>query len=235
MVKTKVKRKGVSRLKSMIVVLITGLFLTPVILGAGLYRWVDDQGIVHFGDRIPVKYSKLKRDQLSSQGVVIQTFAAEKTKQELIAEAQERKRLAQLKKEAQIIAERNRVILSSYTDASDIDVVRDLKVDQLKKQIDLLILNISNLDNQSKDIASRIRTVEKNKNDDEEEKARVLSRMRVQLNDTNNNLSELNAEHSKLNKEISELFETYATEKKDFIRLMEEKEKQRQAENHPLY
>ena len=232
MVKSTVRRRGVKRLKNISIVLLTGLFLTPAILGAGLYRWVDDKGIVHFGDRIPVKYSKLKREVLSSQGVVLGTLAAQKTKEQLAADAIERKRLADLKLQAARKAERNRILLSSYSTTSDIDIARDQKVAQLVKQGDLLELNSSNLKQQQKAILTRIPLI---RDSDDEDKEANLELIKTQLSDTNRNIRELKAKSKALDAEISDLHNYYEQEKKDFLHLIQARDKQRQAENHPLY
>ncbi|MDH3551543.1 MAG: DUF4124 domain-containing protein [Gammaproteobacteria bacterium] len=33
------------------------------------YRWVDDEGVVHFGDRIPPEYAEKPKQVLNDQGI----------------------------------------------------------------------------------------------------------------------------------------------------------------------
>jgi len=80
------KSKTHMSLKRFLITLAIGMFITPTLVHAGLYRWVDENGVVHFGDRIPAKYSKIKREKYSSQGTVIDTLPAEKTKEQLVAQ-----------------------------------------------------------------------------------------------------------------------------------------------------
>ena len=36
-----------------------------------LYRWVDDDGVVHYGDHVPPQYASRNRDLLNTQGVTV--------------------------------------------------------------------------------------------------------------------------------------------------------------------
>ena len=38
---------------------------------AGLYRWIDENGAVHYGDKVPAKYLKLEDDELNDQGTAV--------------------------------------------------------------------------------------------------------------------------------------------------------------------
>jgi hypothetical protein len=38
---------------------------------SGLYRWVDENGTVHYGDKVPAKYLKKEHDELNEQGTTI--------------------------------------------------------------------------------------------------------------------------------------------------------------------
>ena len=43
------------------------------------YRWVDEQGVVHYGDNIPPQYASQDRAILNSQGVEVGHLDAQKT------------------------------------------------------------------------------------------------------------------------------------------------------------
>lgn len=50
---------------------------------AGLNKWVDEKGQVHYGDRVPAKYLTKEHSLLSEQGVTLRTSEAHKTEEEL--------------------------------------------------------------------------------------------------------------------------------------------------------
>jgi hypothetical protein len=54
------------------------------------YRWVDEQGVVHYGDHIPPQYASQERAILNSQGVEVGHLDAQKTQEQAAAAARER-------------------------------------------------------------------------------------------------------------------------------------------------
>ncbi|MGH8265249.1 MAG: DUF4124 domain-containing protein [Steroidobacteraceae bacterium] len=93
-----------------------------------LYRWVDDKGVVHYGDSIPPEYSKQERDILNKQGVQIGTLEAEKTPAQVAEEL--RKREAARQSQA-----RDEILLRTYLSAEQIEQLRDQRLDLIESQI----------------------------------------------------------------------------------------------------
>ena len=52
-----------------------------------LYKWVDEKGIVHYGDSIPPQYAKQERSILNRHGVEVGRLDAEKTEAERALDA----------------------------------------------------------------------------------------------------------------------------------------------------
>lgn len=95
--------------------------------GAVAYRWVDEHGIVHYGDSVPPKYAREKREMLNSQGVEVGHVDAEKTPAQLAAEARaSRQRVAQ--------KQRDYFLLSTYASVKDIESLRDERLSQIEAQ-----------------------------------------------------------------------------------------------------
>ncbi len=95
--------------------------------GSIVYRWVDDHGVVHYGDTVPPQYARDRRELLNSEGVVVGHVDAEKTPAQLAAEAQARaQRLAQ--------QQRDYFLLSTYASVNDIESLRDERLSQLQSQ-----------------------------------------------------------------------------------------------------
>ena len=53
------------------------------------YRWVDENGTVHYGDRVPPQYVQKESDILNSQGVQVGKLDAQKTPDQLAEDARE--------------------------------------------------------------------------------------------------------------------------------------------------
>jgi hypothetical protein len=95
--------------------------------GRHLYRWVDEHGIVHYGDRIPPQYAQQDTTVLNGQGVEVGHVEAPKTAAELaeIARVQS-KQLAQ--------KQRDSFLMTTYTSVKDIEQLRDERLEQMKGQ-----------------------------------------------------------------------------------------------------
>jgi hypothetical protein len=91
------------------------------------YRWVDEQGVVHYGDNIPPQYASQDRTILNSQGVEVGHLDAQKTPEEEAAAARTRNALMKQR-------QHDAFLVSTYTSVKDIEALRDARLDQLKIQ-----------------------------------------------------------------------------------------------------
>jgi hypothetical protein len=119
-------------------VLSTSLLLPIPTPHAGkLYKWVDESGQVRYGDRIPPQYAKKSNERLNKQGVVVDTKAAAKTKEQIAEE----KRLAKLKAEQerkrQEQAHQDRILLDTFTNEDEMVLTRDGKIEAIEAEIRL--------------------------------------------------------------------------------------------------
>ena len=104
-------------------------------LAQKLYKWVDEDGNVHYSDQVPPDQVDKARQELNSQGIVVDKVERAKTAEELAAER------AALEAEAQVLAEQeqrrraDRKILAQYASESDIVRIRDQRIETLNRQI----------------------------------------------------------------------------------------------------
>ena len=114
-----------------------GLLLGPWTAQAVLYKWVDDEGRVHFGDRIPVQFQLKAHDEMNQRGIVLKHREAAKTPEEkaeirLLEKERKKVELAEKKKK-----QRDRVLLDTYTTERDLIVARDSRLDAVGSQVQL--------------------------------------------------------------------------------------------------
>jgi len=172
---------------------------------AKMYKWVDENGQMHFGDKIPQKYLVKAHDELDENGNEVAHKKAEKTAQEK-AEA---KRLEEQRKQALLEEEKkkklDRVLLDAYDSEHDLIVARDSRLDAVTTQIQLseAIIRQSNekiksMEQQVAEIKASGRKVPANLNKSIEiEKQQVASQTRVMMS------------HKKRRDEISEKYDGY--------------------------
>jgi len=103
------------------------LALTGFPAGAGtgngrtLYKWVDEKGVTHYGDRIPPEYAGQEQHIMNSQGIEINRLDAQKSPEQLAAEDQK-------KLEALQSQQRDRNLLNTYASVQEIERLRDQRV-----------------------------------------------------------------------------------------------------------
>ncbi|MBL4712719.1 MAG: DUF4124 domain-containing protein [Gammaproteobacteria bacterium] len=104
---------------------------------AKMYKWADENGQIHFGDKIPPKYVVKEHVELNEQGVIIRRQDAAKTP----AQKAEARRLRKVLAEKALIEkkakQRDRVLLDTYTTERDLFVARDARLDAVGAQIRL--------------------------------------------------------------------------------------------------
>jgi hypothetical protein len=96
--------------------------------GRTMYKWVDAQGVTHYGDRIPPEYASQEQHLINSQGVEVQTLEAQKTPEQLAAEDQK-------KLDAEQRLNRDKNLLNTYVSVQEIERLRDQRVTLLSDQI----------------------------------------------------------------------------------------------------
>ena len=108
---------------------------------ATLYRWVDEDGVVHYGDSIPVKYAGLERQVVNEHGITVGVMQAKKTEEELAEDA----RLEELRVEAELQRRRDQALLSTYLTIDEIEMHRDRRVELFQAQARVTELYLRNL------------------------------------------------------------------------------------------
>src|SRR5882757_7222450 len=110
--------------------------LAPVAANAGpgnggdkgiAYRWTDEQGVVHYGDRIPPQYAQKERAVLNSQGVEVRKLDAQKSPEQAAAEAHAQQSVFRQK-------QHDTFLVTNYGSVKEIEALRDVRLDQLRGQ-----------------------------------------------------------------------------------------------------
>ena len=117
-------------------VLIAAAALMASAWGAGptsdrrVYKWVDEQGVTHYGDQIPPEYAAKAHGVINNQGIEVEHTDAQKTPEQLAAEDQK-------KLDAEQRASRDSNLLNTYGSVQEIERLRDQRLSLLADQIKL--------------------------------------------------------------------------------------------------
>jgi hypothetical protein len=101
---------------------------TKATQGGTTYKWVDENGVTHYGDHVPSEYSQREQTVLNSQGLEVQKRQAEMSPKEAAEYA------AKLKEEARR-RQHDMFLISTYPSVKEIENVRDVRLDQINGQI----------------------------------------------------------------------------------------------------
>ena len=121
-----------------------------------LYRWVDEQGVVHYGDSVPAEYADADKQVVNEHGITVDVMRGKKSEEELAEE----RRLAELEAERERQRRQDRALLATYLSVEEIIMHRDRRVELFQAQARVTELYLRNLQRRLEklqEIASRYR------------------------------------------------------------------------------
>ncbi|MEY4761484.1 MAG: hypothetical protein RLZZ200_1340 [Pseudomonadota bacterium] len=98
--------------------------------GSPTYKWVDEQGVTHYGDGLPVEGTHTDAQVLNRNAIAVRDVPGT---QHQVSDGAASAKADESAKEAQ--RRQDRILLSTYTSVHDIERLRDERVAQIKGQI----------------------------------------------------------------------------------------------------
>jgi len=102
---------------------------------AATYKWVDEHGVTHYGDSIPLEYRDRANIEMNKRGVILKKNDPALTVEERKAKEAE---LAKQRKQATEQKRKDTILMNTYSSVEEIDLARDRNL----QQIELIIKNI---------------------------------------------------------------------------------------------
>lgn len=117
--------------------------------GNTTYKWVDSNGVTHYGDMVPPEYASQARSELNSQGVALrqvprQLSPAEAVEAQKTAGEEARRR------------QHDSFLLLTYTKVSDIEQLRDERATLIDSQMEIARGSITSNDQRLKALEGRM-------------------------------------------------------------------------------
>lgn len=126
-----------------ILILLFSLLLPGIVAAQQkLYRWIDSDGIVHYGDSIPAEYAEIERHVVNDHGITVDVLRAKKTAEEIAEE--ERQKELMLQEELQRRADQ--ALLATYLNIDEILMHRDRRIELFQAQARVTELYLRNLE-----------------------------------------------------------------------------------------
>lgn len=92
------------------------------------YKWVDEKGVVHYGDSVPAEYSQREQRELNAQGLEIRRRQAELSQADAAAFAAKQREETERRNH-------DMFLVSTYPSVKEIEDVRNVRLDQVNGQI----------------------------------------------------------------------------------------------------
>ena len=134
--------------------------------GPKLYKWVDKQGVTHYGSTIPPEYAAQQSEQIDDRGNVVKVQQAEKTPEQLAAEAKAQQAVQAQAQAAADATAHDKVLLDTYTSTTDMERDRDSKLAAIDAQVNVfngtiggLQTTIADLQDRANELASKNKPV----------------------------------------------------------------------------
>ncbi len=145
-------------------------FLLVMVIGTGitakLYKWVDENGKVHYSDKVPPEHNKYAREQMNDQGVVTESINRDLTPEEKLQKAAELKQAQELAEqkllEAKRLEKERNAILKSYSSEDQIIRLKQERLDSLTRNIEMAEENLVIQEKNHEDLLKRAADRERN-------------------------------------------------------------------------
>ena len=127
--------KAITRTFLTIYLMIAALFFCVPEIFAGTFRWVDDQGMVHYTDQVPPEESKRPHAKLNPEAQTIEMVQGQKTPEQF----EQIKRLNQLRIEQQRILSQQKdsdqSLLRTYRSVEEMQMALQNKINTMDSTI----------------------------------------------------------------------------------------------------
>jgi Domain of unknown function (DUF4124) len=135
------------------------LALSPVLVvaqsnqgkGTKSYKWVDEQGVTHYGDAVPPEYSKQGRSELNAQGVELRQLPRQLSAEE--ADVAQKKAAAEARRR-----QHDSFLLTTYTRVQDIEQLRDERIALIDGQMLIARGSLESNQQRTKALEQRLRS-----------------------------------------------------------------------------
>ncbi len=136
--------------KTVIAALVAASYIVAGAADARLYRWVDEDGQIHFSDKMPPELKERAHATIDEErGTVLEEVDEAKTREELIREAKREEELERLRAEQQRLVDeqeaKDRVLLRTFHTEQDIRMVRNNKIEALNVKTEITRGNITRI------------------------------------------------------------------------------------------
>ena len=106
-----------------------------------LYSWTDDEGNVHYSDKVPANAAEHNKTVLNDQGIAVGEIEGKKTAEQLAQERIEKEQAVAQK----LLQRADQALLATYLSVPELEMHRDRRVELFQAQARVTELYLKNL------------------------------------------------------------------------------------------
>jgi len=118
-------------------ILLSALLVATTAVAERTFKWVDNEGQTHYGNRVPPEYAKTERKEINEQGRTVKVYEAALTPEQRAAA----EKAAELETRKKALAEKqavhDRSLLATYASEQDMQLAREGKVASVEALLQL--------------------------------------------------------------------------------------------------
>jgi len=137
------------------IVAVAAMLLAASVSGAGMYKWIDDQGVVHYSDKAPPDVPPKGESVLDKQGREVKKIEPPPSPAQIKAKEEEDQRQHALAKVKEDQARKDKALMQSYTSEDEIDIARTRAVSTIDSQINSAQAYSADLTSRQQNIAKQ--------------------------------------------------------------------------------
>ncbi|MEN8261147.1 MAG: DUF4124 domain-containing protein [Pseudomonadota bacterium] len=192
-------------------ILFIGFLISGGADAAQTYRWVDEEGKVHYSDKIPPDQAKLRRETLNKQGITVNVIPGAKTQEEIAKEQRLQKmREAQEKLLAEQRA-RDETLLHTYRSEKDLLVTMETKVKVVDNRQQLVHATIRRLRESLESQHGRAAEFERNGQQVPQSVLEGISATKREIDSANRQIEDIEHEKAAVKEKFNRELERYRT------------------------
>jgi uncharacterized protein involved in exopolysaccharide biosynthesis len=179
-----------------------------------MYKWVDENGVTHYGQTIPPEYREQAAQELNRRGMTVRRIDAAGTPEErraleekLEREREEQKRLAEQRR-------RDRALVNTYGSPEEIDAARD-------RNLALPIQVLRSLEPRMKKAQARLAKLEAQRDELNQAGKAVSDYLLEDIEVEKREVETLRADMDRQSAQIATIRTRYEADRKRFIELTE--------------
>jgi len=169
---------------------------------AGMYKWVDEKGEIHYGDSIPPRFADKERKKLNEQGRTVKVYGAVKTPEEIAEEQRLKAVRLEQEKQAAEKARKDHVLLATYSSEDDMLKTRDGKLAAIEGLIQLTQRRITSMHKRMKQLTEDAANYERSGKPVPEVLTRQIENIRTQTADNKSFILAKEQEQAVINRQF---------------------------------